>query len=83
MQFDSTLNWQSILTIVAIVSSWAISLTVASLTRKRRQDVVRATVAMYLDALRVKTGVAKNTYFQANTRVPTGRNSFETAGNRA
>jgi hypothetical protein len=34
---------------------------------------------MYLDALRVKAGVAKNTYFQANTRVPPGKNSFEAA----
>ena len=75
MQFDPRLNRQSMLTIMAIVFSWAVPLTVAWLTRKRRRDVVRATVAMYLDALRVKAGVAKNACFQANARVPTGSRS--------
>lgn len=77
MTFDPTANWQSVLTLAAVISSWAIPFAIAALSRRHRRDVVRASVGLYLDTLRIKAGVAKNAFFQPGGRLPKGRNSFK------
>jgi hypothetical protein len=77
MAFNSNLNWQSILTLLAVVSAWAIPLVMNCSRRKRRREVVRDSVSLYLDALQIKANVAKTSYFQPGRRVPKGKNSFE------
>jgi hypothetical protein len=77
MKFDPNINWPSIATFAAVVSSWLIPWAVGCAKKRRRQTLAEKGMCLYLDTLLIKLKVAKNEYFQPGGRVPTGKNAFE------
>ncbi len=77
MKFDLTLNWQSVLTLAALLSSWTIPLLLDFLRRRRQSDIVRKSISLYLDSLEIKARLWLRFYFDGDVKLPKGRRSFE------